>query len=186
LWLSADRAERCTAPLTSGSSYRNSVTYRSVAEQFGLDVHPRWKPSPGTTWCNLFLADFTRACGCEVPREIGGVYLRALHQILWLRGELRRSDLSSGKPAELYPLQGAHHGWAQVDELGARSRADRGMPTVATWINPVRTASSHVAAVMPSSGGATYIAQAGARCFAYGPLAAGFGDLRPLQFFTHD
>lgn len=191
LWLSADRAETCTAPVTGGGSYRNAALLRRIADQFGLGIHPRYAAGLGQTWCNLFLSDFTRACGCEIPRSIRGVYLRAFHQILWLRGELRWRDLKItpangivGLP-ELLPMQGAHHGWHAVDAAGARARAALGQPTVIVWRNPHPDASSHVGAVMPSSDGTTMIAQAGATCFGYGPASAGFGDLEPLEYFSH-
>lgn len=179
LWLPADRALSVTAPFTCGSSARTPEAYRRCVEQFGLDRHPRYEPGNGQTWCNLALADLTRANACEVPRSIAGVYLYAHEQLAWLRGELGKG--SPKRPA----IQGPEHGWWEISELKARESANRGWPTVVGWLNPDPKKSSHVALVMPAPAG-TYIAQAGRTCFGYGPLAAGFGDLQPLQFFTHN
>lgn len=177
-WLSVDRTLAVTAPFTCGSSSRSSVGYVKTVEQFGLDHHPRYTPGAGQTWCNLALADLTRANACEVPRMIGGVYLYAHEQLAWLRGELVRN----GQRPE---LQGPEHGWWEVSELKAREAANRGWPTVVGWVNPDPARSSHVALVMPAAQG-TYIAQAGRTCFGYGSLGQGFGNLGPLLFFTHN
>lgn len=109
------------------------------------------------TFCNFFAHDVCTELGAELP------CVKANEQVKWLR------DV------------GPTCGWHPCDAVEAKFAADRGILTLATWLNEV--AHGHIAVVVPCSGAEVCIAQAGARNYLRGPIAAGFGSY-PVRFFT--
>lgn len=179
-WQSKQQWEPTTAPITSGTEHRNAAALVRVVAQHDVEHHDRYRPgNPGPTWCNIFAWDVTRALGCEVPHWIRSKETNANELVLWLEGHLHNGGA----------LQGPDHGWRPCDKPTARARALQGFPTLVTYSNPNPARSGHIAVVMPAgapSGDDLQIAQAGASCFSYGPLASGFGPALPLKWWTHD
>lgn len=178
-WLSKWQWEPATAPLTNGSDDRNPSALVRVVAQFTVETHERYRPGkPGPTWCNIFTWDVTRALACEVPHWIKGKETNANDLVHWLEGKLT----NGGK------LQGPDHGWRPIARADVRARARAGIPCLVTYENPNPSRPGHIAVVMPAGlpdGDDLQIAQAGATCFSYGPVAQGFGTL-PVKFWTHD
>jgi len=172
-WLPKDAWWNVTAPLTSATGTRTPELLNKIIDQFEVELHPSYKRTPQTTFCNVFCNDVTRALGCEVNHlEIGAGGPRELDankMIEWLIG-----------------ATGARHGWTECTESTARMAADKGYPVVVLWYNP--TGIGHVAVGTPAPAasveGKLYIAQAGAANFRCGLVAKGFGSLR-VRFFTH-
>ena len=182
-WVSESQWEAITAPITNGSDNRSAQNYLRVISQFplgdvvtGLPPHKRYAPLPLLTWCNILGWDVARAMAVHFPHWIRGLETRANDLCLWLEHKLR----SGGA------MQGPEHGWSPVLELEAVKAAGRGWPTLATWYNHVAQKPGHVAWVLPSNDGTVQIAQAGRTCFSYGPLALGFGTVKPVRFWTHE
>lgn len=152
----------------------------AVVRSFHVEVNPRYTPrdlnADGTreTFCNIFLWDFTSAMGAEIPHWVGadGAPCPAG----------KGHELNANRTVDWMLAHGVSHGWHAVTESAARMRARLGYPVVTMWQH--HGGIGHVAAVLPARSDETYIAQAGAVNFSRGPLAQGFGNLRP-QFFTH-
>lgn len=171
----------CPLTVCSNQGARSPRNLEDVVRALRVDTDPRYAPrdlnADGTreTFCNIFLWDFSRAMGVEIPHWVDaqgcpcapgkGLELNANATVRWM--------VSYGVP---------HYGWEQVLEPVARARVLRGEPTVALWQN--HSGIGHVAALVPARTGETYIAQAGAACFSRGPLSRGFGRLSPV-FYSH-
>ncbi len=128
-----------------------------------VETNPAYKAGrlvEGSTWCNLFLHDVTKALGCTIP------FMRANQQVDWLAS-----------------IEGAGNGWVEVPEADAFEAARDGRPAVAVWHNPEPLGHGHVAILRPSAVGIK-IAQAGAYNYSSCNLATGFGHLVP-RFFTN-
>jgi hypothetical protein len=176
-WQALEPWVKCTSPTTNGSTHRTRAELERVVAAHHLDSSPRYQPRDVTadskreTFCNYAVSDITRALGCEIPTlvmERAGrcIHLRVPQQLLWLVRD------------------GRWHGWVECDAQAAIARAQLGYPTVALWVSG---SEGHIAVVVPYRGPEPEltIAQAGARCFSYGPLAAGFGNRAPVRYFTH-
>lgn len=182
-WVTPEQWEAITAPITNGSDNRAAENYLRVVAQFPLGdpgsnvlPHKRYAPLPLVTWCNILAWDIATAMAVHLPHWIRGLELRANDLCLWLEHQLRSGGAR----------QGPEHGWISVAEADAVRQANRGRPTLATWYNPVVQKPGHIAWVLPSADLSTKIAQAGRTCFSYGPLALGFGSVKPVRFWTHD
>ena len=114
----------------------------------------------GWTHCNLAVVRILAALGITVPMKL------ANDLQLWFLGD------------------GSRDGWRKVSLPEAMKAADRGEPVVVSYFNDV--GHGHIAVMRPSRGdGVPRIAQAGARNFEDGTLAAGFGKLQnEVLFFT--
>lgn len=156
--------------LTSGTlGGRSAETYLSVVRQFKVTSDPRYmpgKPTPSTTYCNIFASDVTRAMSAEIPHWWLAKELNANGMVEWLREK------------------GLVYGWSLTTPVGATFNANQGCPTVATWHNPVG-GPGHIAVVLPGPEGAPLIAQAGRRNFIGKPVEDGFGTL-PVTYWRHD
>lgn len=154
--------------ITSMQGERTAEKYDAVVDQFAVEQAERYAPRDLTgdgrneTFCNVFAADVCSAMGAPLPR------LRANQMVSWLAGP------------------GSDAGWAEVNSASARLFAAYGHPTLVAWQNPDPQQPGHIAVVRPSTltSEPLRIAQAGARNFARGTLAAGFGS-RPVRFFVH-
>jgi hypothetical protein len=166
--------------LACSSDCRSPECLRAVLKQFDVGANPRYLPNQqgyGETYCNVYLWDATRALECEIPHWCGdngeplqvgkGRELSAAGVIGWLR------------------TFGSANGWREVPLESARDCANRGLPAVATWLNPSPGKPSHVAMLLPDADGQCRIAQAGAACFFDDPLERGFGRLK-VACWVHD
>lgn len=161
------------------SSPPERTAARTIAVVWQLEVvsNPRYRPDPwglptNSVFCNIFIWDATRLLTAEIPHLVdenmrpvltpGAREILVNEQIDWLRG--RRG------------------GWRSLaGQVEAFNLADIGLPVVVAWkAGPGNH--GHIAMVMPGR----LIAQAGRRNLWMEPLALGFGDLRPLEWFGHE
>jgi len=172
----------------------NTVDNRSpdqlvlTLQQLDVAHAPRYQPQhqPGgamRTYCNIYLWDATTVL-CQqdqVPH-----WVDAVGAVGFQPNHVTRHELSALGCIEWMRESGASHGWSKVSPEEARMAAQHGRPACVFWENPTHYLSSHVAMLLPSPDpGPQLIAQAGAECFFGHPLAAGFGSLGPLEYWTH-
>lgn len=164
--------------VTSREGSRSAASTINVIRQFQVASNPRYTPRNGVTFCNIFVWDFTRAMGCEIPHWVGPLGLPVPVG--------KGSELSANATVQWIATTGPSQGWQRVTELTARARAAQGYPTVVLWPNVGGI--GHVAVVYPAGYAATMIAQAGATNFENGALSKGFGSRKEplLQFWTHE
>jgi len=169
--LPADISQGATLPLKSDASNRSAQRLIAIVAQLGLDLdtaNPRYgrrdidgNPATLETTCNIAARDFAHAMGTPI------VGARANDQVAWLAS-----------------IDARQRGWATISEHAAHGCAEEGMPVLVGW-HSRGAGPGHIAIVMPGlEEPGTWIAQAGARCFSRGLLAAGFGD-RAVSFFAH-
>jgi hypothetical protein len=156
-----------------------------------VNAHPRYHPKIDektgvkSTWCNIFLWDATSALDAEIPHFYPEHILEG-GKVKQQRGEFTALGMIGWLKRE-----GPAQGWRSCTEAEARRRADVGFPTVVTWMNPKfsggKPQPSHVALLLPSPiNGPQLIAQAGAECLFGAPIERGFGDAKPLEYYTHE
>jgi len=168
-WLYADAWVPVTPPMTGGSLCRSRDRLIEVLRQFPVESHPRYEPRPGVTFCNIFVADISRALGAEIP-------------YWWMRSELNANSMADW----LAGRHGQRHGWRISTRGECIARAELGMPCVVVWKNPDEKKPGHIAMVVPSEmHGEARIAQAGSINSLSLALTRGFGD-RVVTFFTHN
>lgn len=133
-----------------------------AAEQVSVDpsVQPGYSGQPD--WCNRFLYLVLDKLGVTIPYGKYGV--KANDQIAWIAA--------------------GNDGWYSTDAAGAQQAALAGNIGIATYTNPVASASGHVALVLPVDGSPLQIAQAGNTVSAQMPITSGFGLITPV-FFAH-
>lgn len=157
---------------------RSADLLEAVVAQFELPTSPRYQPRDGKTYCNIAAWDITRALYAEVPHWCGpdGRPCRP--------GTPGAIETTANNLARWWFRDiGQVIGWTQVSADDAQAHADAGRPAVASLEN--QRGHGHIAVLVPSRGEAgVWIAQAGARCFARGRLAEGFGQHSP-EFWTH-
>jgi len=131
--------------ITSSPASRSPELYRAVIEQFQVGTAERYRPfRNGSTYCNIYVWDVTRAMGAEIP-----LY----------------TDPSTGEP-RYYPdtkgarsmgatamdqwlsAHGREYGWREVDAETAQMYANSGTPAVTT-----AGSMGHVQVVCPSRDG---------------------------------
>jgi hypothetical protein len=156
------------------ASVRSPLALLLAVAPLGVTGHPRYQsrfdPKTGkrSTYCNIFLWDATRLLHAEIPHYSEGRELTARGMIDWLQGV------------------GPSQGWRSCDGARAREHAGFGCPAAVVWRNP-KVGSSHVALLLPSpAAGPQLIAQAGSVCLFGAPLARGFGNAAPLEYFAHE
>lgn len=174
-WLPVDPWVAVTAPFTTGTACRSPGLNIQAVQQFEVAWHPRYRPravgpAGHSTFCNIFLADVTKALGCGIP------HVDLVPGKGW-------GELDANATIRWLSAIGPRHGWQPVDADAVAAEADAGKVIVATWLNP--TGIGHVALVVPSFGKpGPLITQAGMRNFESEPVANGFGRL-PVRYFLH-
>jgi len=131
--------------ITSSPNSRSPELYRAVIEQFQVGTAERYRPfRNGSTYCNIYVWDVTRAMGAEIP-----LY----------------TDPSTGEPRYYPDIKGAKsmgatamdqwlstygrsYGWREVDGETAQMYANTGTPAVTT-----AGSIGHVQVVCPSRDG---------------------------------
>lgn len=165
------RAQELDAPLVNDLLRRSPEALRAVLAQFQVETSPRYRPGDGSTYCNIFMWDATRALGCEVPH--------------WVGEEGDRRELNCNNTVGWLELHGPAAGWREVkDAETAGIHASAGGPALVIWRNPAPGKPGHVAMFLPSSGVEPRIAQAGARCLFDVPLDE-FGVVHGRRYFVH-
>jgi hypothetical protein len=130
---------------------------------------PRYKRTANGTSCNIFVWDFTRAMGCEIPH--------------WVRADGRQSQVGKGRELNANGIcrwlktAGPREGWVGADRKTAVDAAARGHVVVLGW-DSGNTSPGHVAVMLPEG----TIAQTGATHFVGKTVREGFGTKQP-EFF---
>jgi hypothetical protein len=153
------------AKVTSCPNCRSAEQLAAVVQQFNVATDARYQPQGGTTFCNIFVWDVTRALAAEIPHW-------------WVGHEMNANALYDWLSAH-----GGDYGWTACSADDASAAAAAGKPAVAVWKNP-SGGPGHIAVVIPTPDGLSgvYIAQAGARCFYGEALNHGFGNLVPTYY----
>lgn len=123
-----------------------------------LDVErgARWRPKPGTTYCNVYATDFAHACGAYLPR----VWWNMSAEKLLAGGVVVKPSYASTvmelSANALYRwLSGPHSstfGWRRTASLTvAQEGANRGAPVVLCCRKKVEFSPGHIAVVAPES-----------------------------------
>jgi hypothetical protein len=136
----------------------------AVLEQFAVATSPRYQRD-AHTYCNIFLWDFTRAAGCEVPHWVfdDGTPATPYQVRVDSKGNKEIAhELNANAVTDWLEQHGAANGWRVVDALEAQDLADNGGVAIFAWKNPTG-GSGHVGAVRPGNGRpGIWFAQAGA------------------------
>lgn len=151
------------AHITSVPGKRSAAQLMAVVTQFDVSRSVRYLKGArgGKVWCNRFACDVLSAMGVPIP------YQRANEIFDW------------------YQKFGVGCGWQDVPAMRAAYDASQGRPVIACWKNPVPDASGHVAIVVPSKGPGIWVAQAGLENFSFGLMRRGFGESKPVVFWSH-
>lgn len=172
------------------SSQRSGSILNAAIGQFAVESTKRYQAifdATGRlkdTWCNIFAWDTSCSLDAEIPHWTNPDGSPA--EPSWEPGHLQVERSANGTQDWLAEF-GAKYGWSLVSEAqDAQERANAGFPTYATLKEP--NGHGHIAPLIAVDAQAgVWIAQAGARNFARGTLAAGFGKYVPqVLFFTHD
>jgi hypothetical protein len=139
-------AWRPTTPaVTSNVNNRSPERYRTVVDQFRVETAERYRPfRNGSTYCNIFVWDVTRAMGAELPHYTdpatgaprfypdirGARSMGAIATCQWLR------------------THGPTYGWREVDAETAQMHANQGRPAITS-----AGSLGHVQVVVPSRDG---------------------------------
>jgi len=162
-----------TPAITSSIDNRSPELYLAVINQFRVETSERYRPfRNGSTYCNIFVWDATRAMGAELP-----------HYTDPATGEPRfypdiRGARSMGAIATCEWLQthGPTYGWHEVDAETAQMHANLGRPAVTS-----AGSLGHVQMVIPSRDGGfdpirgVAIAQAGRIVTSYTHISSIYG-----------
>lgn len=178
--ISTNRAALILPPLSNSPGNRNPDVYSQVINQFAVGHNPRYLPTHGFTYCNIFLWDVTRAMGAEIPHwinssgQIAAPFSSGAHEVNinggvdWMRN-----------------FGVVLHGWQSATAAQAQNAANQGELAVIMWKNPTG-GHGHTAVVRPgqitSKGPAT--AQAGAVNFNAGHMKDGFGNISG-RYYIH-
>jgi LysM repeat protein len=180
--VSMARANYNHPPLTNLPGERASAIYSQLINQFAVGNNPRYLPDNGNTYCNIFAWDVSRAMGAEIPH--------------WIDSSGNIAAPSAPHASEININGGVNwmrshgvsqFGWKSCTEQQAQAAANAGKLAVVMWKN-TGSGHGHVAVVRPGSITAVgaAIAQAGRHNFNEGHVQNGFGQLGPLEFFSHD
>ena len=132
----------------------------SIIKWLGVESGARWKPTPSSTYCNVYATDFCHACGVYLPR-------------VWWSKEAE-ADLQSGKEVKavygktafelsanaLYrwldgPISSSM-GWTRTSSVTEAQRsANSGSPVVICARKKIDSSPGHVSVLAPECGGLT-------------------------------
>jgi LysM repeat protein len=181
--VSLDRSHPINPPLTNAPGQRDAAIYSQLINQFAVGHNPRYIGVPGTTYCNIFVWDVSRAMGAEVAHWVDQSGDTATpgaphaNEIVINAGVNWMLDFGISK-----------HGWRKATPQEAQDAANLGEIAVVMWKNPNPGHHGHTAVVRPGSINANgpTIAQAGLHNFNMGHVVDSFATRSPLQYFCHD
>lgn len=198
-WLPKDQWFPAHPPILNGPESRSAANQELVICQFGVATHPRYQPIPPqpavpatatapaipakgwTTYCNIFVWDYTSAMQAAIPHYVNKV---TRDPSVWGKDS---DELDANEVYEWLRDHGSRFGWMKAIEAEARKAAILGKPVVSTWKNPTGR-SGHIQAIKAPRRGdlvdATYAAQAGITCFEHALMAKGFDKIKP-DFYVH-
>lgn len=135
----------------------------AVQQQFQVETAARYARDDHT-FCNIYLWDFTRAAGCEVPHWVfpDGTPATPYQARVDSKNVTEAAhELNANDVTKWLAEQGAANGWRVVTEHEAQAIADNGGVAIFAWANPTG-GPGHVGALRPSNGRpGTWYAQAG-------------------------
>jgi hypothetical protein len=162
----------------------------AVLEQFKVESSARYQRDEHT-FCNLFLWDGTRACGCEVPHWVFGDGTPATPYQMRAssKGQEMAHELNANDVFDWLASYGAQHGWERLDYDAethdsaadqAVELANNGGVVIFAWKNPTG-GPGHVGFVRPSDGELRF-AQAGAENGSDVPASHVFTSVEPTFY----
>ena len=95
-----------------------------MINQFAAGNNPRYAHQNGSTYCNIFAWDVTRAMGAEIPH-----WVDASGNPTVLKG----NELNANAVNEWLHQHGARFGWRKTTLSDAVDQANQGCPVVASW-----------------------------------------------------
>lgn len=172
--------------ITSNVNNRSAALYRSVIDQFSVETNPRYAIRNGSTYCNIFMWDVTRAMGAEIP-----------HYVDPKTGEPRyypdvkgASQMNANAIYNWLHKHGPEYGWHEVTPEQAQILANQGHPAVTAYKNT--GGHGHVQVVCPSRDGkydakrGVTIAQAGRHFYNNMPITKVYNKSLPkVSYFAH-
>lgn len=181
--VSIDRSHYISPPLTNAPGQRDPAIYSQLINQFAVGGNPRYIGVPGTTYCNIFVWDVSRAMGAEVAHwvdQAGDTAIPGAHGA-------NEIVINAGVNWMLN-FGIVTHGWRKATPQEAQDAANLGLIAVVMWKNPSAGHHGHTAVVRPGSINANgpFIAQAGLHNFNMGHVVDSFATRSPLQYFCHD
>ncbi len=182
-------ASKAVNPLvTSDTNNRSAALYEKVVAQFKVGNNPRYAVTEsGSTYCNIFLWDVTRAMGAEIPHYVdpGTLEARSYPDVSGAK------ELNANGIYDWLSKKGGDYGWKRVTAAQAQALANEGRPVVTAWKN-LAGGHGHVQVVVPSKDGAynqgrgVAIAQAGRRLFSYGYITDVYNEsLDQVVYYAH-
>jgi hypothetical protein len=182
-------ASKAVNPLVkSDVTNRSAALYNNVIAQFKVASNPRYAVTEsGSTYCNIFMWDVTRAMGAEIPHYVDPNTLeaRSYPDVTGAR------ELNANGIYDWLSKKGGEYGWKRVTAAQAQALANEGRPVVTAWKNTTG-GHGHVQVVVPSMDGAynenrgVAIAQAGRRLFDYGYIRDVYNEsLHEVVYYAH-
>ena len=181
--VSTDRSHYISPPLTNAPGQRNPDIYSQLINQFAVGHNPRYLGVPGTTYCNIFVWDVSRAMGAEIAHWVDSTGDTATP------GAPHANEIVINAGVDWMLNFGvSKHGWRKASAQEAQDAANLGLIAVVMWKNPNPGLHGHTAVIRPGSINAKgpTSAQAGLNNFNLGHVTDGFGGRSPLQYFCHD
>ena len=176
------RANYNHPPLTNPPGERDAAIYSQLINQFAVGHNPRYLPGDGNTYCNIFAWDVSRAMGTEIPHWVDASGHIAAP------GAPHASEININGGVNWMRSHGVtQFGWKSCSAQQAQDAANQGKLSVVMWKN-TGAGHGHVAVVRPGSVSdrGPEIAQAGRHNFNDAHVRDGFGQLGPLEYFSHD
>src|SRR5215471_523769 len=176
------RANYNHPPLRNSPGQRDPAIYSQLVNQFAVGNNPRYLPDNGNTYCNIFAWDVSRAMGAEIPHWIDSAGNIAAP------GAPHASEVNINGGINWMRSHGVtQFGFRACSPQDAQDAANQGKLAVIMWKN-TGSGHGHVAVVRPGTvtTGGPEIAQAGRHNFNDGHVINGFGQLGPLEYFSHD
>ena len=172
--------------IMSNAANRSASLYRSVIDQFSVETNPRYAIRNGSTYCNIFMWDVTRAMGAEIPHYIDPK-TQAPRYYPDVKGA---SQMNANATYNWLHEHGSDYGWYEVTPEQAQVLANQGHPAVTAYKNP--GGHGHVQVVCPSQDGrydakrGVTIAQAGRHFYNYAPITKVYNKSLPkVSYFAH-
>lgn len=139
-----------TPPPYDGSA----ASIHAIISWLGVEKGGRWKPQPGTTYCNVYATDFAHACRVYLPR----VWWNAASESALAAGRATspvygKTVVELSANALFRWLAGPHStafGWQRSSSLtAAQDAANGGLPVVLCCRKKIESSPGHIAVVAP-------------------------------------
>ena len=137
--------------------YDGSVdSVHQIIKWLGVEKGGRWKPIPGSTYCNVYATDFAHACGVFLPR----VWWNSSAESALVAGkdvkpEYGKTVMELSANALFRWLNGPHSDsfhWKKTMSLtDAQGAANCGLPVVICCRKKVESSPGHIAVVAPET-----------------------------------